>query len=274
MAYRTPFSRWGAGALGGLEPGVRLLLLATGIVFVAQLLFRSATPGLERILGLVPSEVFLRWQLWQPLTYIFLHGGFLHLFFNMFALFMFGSELERTWGTKEFLRYYLVCGVGAGLVHWLVSMSSSVPVIGASGAVFGLLLAFGMLFPDRTILLWGIAPVKAKYFVIGFGLLELFAATSGPQGGVARFAHLGGLVTGFIYLKSETLLWPLRRRFGSLARGVAGRSAAAEAKRRERQQSEIDRILEKIQAEGMGALTDLEKKVLRDAARRGRGEGR
>lgn len=274
MAYRDSDDRRGSWTFGGLEPGVRWLLIATGIVFVVQYLFRNASPGLERILGLVPADVFARWQLWQPLTYIFLHGGVMHLLFNMLALFMFGSALERTWGTREFLRYYLVCGVGAGLVHWLVSMSSPVPVIGASGAVFGLLLAFGLLFPEQIILLWGIAPIKAKYFVLGYGLLELLAATSGPQGGVARFAHLGGLVTGFLYLKSETLLWPVKRRLGRVRRTLAARSESADAERRERRQAEIDRILEKIQSEGMGALTESEKKTLREAARRGRSGGR
>jgi membrane associated rhomboid family serine protease len=274
MAYRDTYDRQGGGGFGGLEPGVRGLLIATGLVFLAQMLFRNASPGLERLLGLVPADVFARGHLWQPITYIFLHGGVLHLLFNMLALFMFGSELERTWGTKEFLRYYLVCGVGAGLVHWLVSMSSPIPVIGASGSVFGLLLAFGLLFPDRIILLWGIAPVKAKYFVLGYGLLELFAATTGPQGGVARFAHLGGLATGFLYLKSETLLWPVKRRFGRFRKGLAARAGAAESERRERRQAEIDRILEKIQAEGMGALTEAEKKTLSDAAKRGRGSER
>jgi membrane associated rhomboid family serine protease len=274
MAYRDSYDRRGSGGMGGIEPGVRALLIATGIVFLVQLLFRSASPGLERILGLVPADLFGRWHVWQPLTYVFLHGGVLHLLFNMLALFMFGSELERSWGTREFLRYYFVCGVGAALVHWLVSMSSPVPVIGASGSIFGLLLAFGLLFPDRIILLWGIAPIKAKYFVLGFGLFELFAATSGPQGGVARFAHLGGLVTGFLYLKSETLLWPVKRRLGRVRKGMTARVEAAEAGRRERRQAEVDRILEKIQVDGMGALTDAERKTLAEAAKRGRGDGR
>ena len=137
---------------------------------------------------------------WQLVSYGFLHGGFGHLFFNMFALYMFGLPIERAWGTRRFLIFYFVCMIGAGLVQLLVAAIAGevYPTIGASGAVFGLLLAFGMMYPNSTImLLIPPVPMKAKYFVVGYGLLTLFFGMTGTMAGVAHFAHLGGMLFGF-----------------------------------------------------------------------------
>ena len=173
-----------------------------------------------------PTSPFFR--IWQPFTYMFMHGGLAHLFFNMFALYMFGRTLEYVWGAKRFLIYYLVAGIGAGVlqecvqyVHYLqmgldsyamvrVSAGAVVPMgeflngwttVGASGAVFGLLLAFGMLHPNATImLLIPPIPMKAKWFVIIYGLLELLFGVSGKMDSVAHFAHLGGMFWGWLLL--------------------------------------------------------------------------
>lgn len=137
---------------------------------------------------------------WQVVTYGFLHGGFGHLFFNMFALFMFGMPIEQVWGTRRFLIFYFVCMIGAALVQLVVAAVAGevYPTIGASGAVFGLLLAYGMLFPNSTIiLLIPPIPMKAKFFVIGYGALTLFFAFTGTAPGVAHIAHLGGMLFGF-----------------------------------------------------------------------------
>ncbi|MBY6203868.1 rhomboid family intramembrane serine protease [Halomonas denitrificans] len=136
---------------------------------------------------------------WQLLSYGFLHGGLGHLFFNMFALYMFGLPIEQAWGTKRFVVYYLVCIVGAGLVQLLTAAVTGgiYPTIGASGGVFGLLLAFGMMYPNQRILLIiPPIPIKAKWFVIGYGLLTLFFGVTGTMAGVAHFAHLGGMLFG------------------------------------------------------------------------------
>jgi membrane associated rhomboid family serine protease len=136
---------------------------------------------------------------WQLVSYGFLHGGLAHLFFNMFALYMFGLPIERAWGTRRFLIFYFVCLVGAGLVQLVVAAVAGqvYPTIGASGAVFGLLLAFGMMYPNSTImLLIPPIPMKAKWFVIGYGLLTLFFGMTGTMSGVAHFAHLGGMLFG------------------------------------------------------------------------------
>lgn len=142
---------------------------------------------------------------WQLLTYGFLHGSFTHLFFNMFALFMFGSEIENLFGAKRYLIYYLVCVVGAALMHLIVVAAAQMPplpTVGASGAVFGLLLAFGMAFPKRMIMmLFPPIPMPAWLFVTLYGLLELYLGITQTQQGVAHFAHLGGMATGFVLIR-------------------------------------------------------------------------
>lgn len=170
---------------------------------------------------------------WQVITHMFMHGGISHLFFNMFALYMFGGQLERLWGGQRFLNYYIICGLGGFFLHefvlgvelynaygsffpvfeqplsvsddrWVMSMDMQFGrVVGASGAVFGILLAFGMLFPDtRLMLLFPPIPIKAKYFVIGYGVLELSLALDNASGdNVAHFAHLGGMLFGYLLLK-------------------------------------------------------------------------
>ena len=140
-----------------------------------------------------------RFQPWQLLSYAFLHGGFNHLFFNMFALWMFGLQVERIWGSKRFIEYYAICVVGAGLVQLLVQYLSGdiYPTIGASGAVFGLLLAYGVMWPNnKLILIFFPVPIKAKWFVLIYGAVELIFGVTGAMPQVAHYAHLGGLVFG------------------------------------------------------------------------------
>ncbi len=150
-------------------------------------------------------------RLWQPVTYMFLHDGFSHLFFNMFALWMFGRTLEWDLGSRRFLLYYMVCGIGAGLIQLLVGYLTHAGgvTVGASGAVFGVLLAFGMLHPnERVMLLIPPIPMKAKWFVIIYGLIELFFGVSGTMSNVAHFAHVGGMLFGLMLL----LYW--KHRYG------------------------------------------------------------
>ena len=194
-------------------PAVQNLLIANCVVFLAMMLLDKMRIYELFALFPVPSPFF---KIWQPVTYMFMHGDFSHLFFNMFALWMFGRGLEQELGTKRFLTYYLVCGIGAGLVQLgvaqidLMRLSEAsilyrsylcTPTAGASGAVFGLLLAFGMLHPNATImLLIPPIPMKAKWFVIIYGLLELLFGVSGKMDSVAHFAHLGGMFWGWLLL--------------------------------------------------------------------------
>jgi membrane associated rhomboid family serine protease len=182
-----------------LPDAIKHLLVINGLVFVAL-----NTPSIGSLVyyygALFPigSGNFMPWQI---LSYSFLHAGFGHIFFNMFALFVFGQSLERLWGTKKFVFYYFVTAAGGAILHMIIS-DPQVPTIGASGAVFGLLTAFGMVFPNRELFLLFIPfPVKAKYFVIGYGTLELINGLSLASSGIAHFAHLGGMVAGFILLK-------------------------------------------------------------------------
>lgn len=194
-------------------PAVQNLLIANCVVFLAMMLLDKMRIYELFALFPVPSPFF---KIWQPVTYMFMHGDFSHLFFNMFALWMFGRGLEQELGTKRFLTYYLVCGIGAGLMQLgvaqidLMRLSEAsilyqsylcTPTVGASGAVFGLLLAFGMLHPNATImLLIPPIPMKAKWFVIIYGLLELLFGVSGKMDSVAHFAHLGGMFWGWLLL--------------------------------------------------------------------------
>jgi len=136
---------------------------------------------------------------------MFLHGGLAHIFFNLFALWLFGQGIENLWGTERFVKFYFICGVGAGLIQLAVSLfvaGQNAPVIGASGAIFGILLAFGMMFPDQYIyLIIPPIPMKAKYFVIIYGAIELFSGVTDTSPGIAHFAHLGGMLFGYIMIK-------------------------------------------------------------------------
>jgi len=190
---------------GPLSPAIKALIGANVIAFVAQLIF----PSLTRSFGLLPSAALGQLHIWQVATYMFLHAGVLHLLFNMLALWMFGTELERIWGTRQFLRFYFITGTGAALLTVFFSLLpleasrelyTSI-VIGASGAVYGLLLAYALYYPDRPIYLYLIFPIPAKYFVIIVGLLAFYSSV-GETGGVASATHLGGLLVGYAYLKS------------------------------------------------------------------------
>ena len=183
--------------------GIRNLIIANFVVFTLQLILRNR---LELIFGLVPTMLF-KGYVYQLITYMFLHGDFFHIIMNMYALWLFGSELEYFWGTKEFYKYYFITGIGAGIIYSLFNYNSCIPVIGASGAVFGILLAYGMLFPERELFIIFPIPIrlKAKVFVLIIGGLELLYLLSGSRG-IAHLAHLGGIFIGFVYLR-----WKRRR---------------------------------------------------------------
>lgn len=191
-------------------------LLAGGGLFLAFMLWPWGEFPIGQVHGELMTVGFLPWQL---LSYGFLHANFAHLFFNMFALLMFGSAIEQTWGQRRFALYYFVCLVGAGLIQLLVASMAveagqrPYPTVGASGAVFGLLLAFGMMFPNRQVmLLIPPIPMKARTLVIAYGALELFLGVTNTQSGVAHFAHLGGMLFGFVLIQYWRGRWPFSRR--------------------------------------------------------------
>ena len=267
----------------GISGGIRQLVIANVVFFVLSL-----TTGMTfwaNWFGLRPDLVFTHFFIWQPLTYMFLHGGLWHLAMNMLMLWMFGSELERLWGTKEFLRYYFITGIGAGifsLVPYLFSLLTGptvmIPIIGASGAVFGVLLAYAMTYPERMVLVFGIVPMKVKYLMLLMGLVTL--TSLGSNSGIAHITHLGGLVVGWLYLKRSgryhdlTMNLPFRewwQKFLGLFKirvipGEKKKSAREQGWRsvndQRNQRSEMDQLLDKITRVGYENLSNAEKKRL------------
>jgi len=227
---------------GPITPAVRALLYANGAVYLASLVF----PAIVDWLGLVPRFVLERRFLWQPVTYMFVHARMpTHILFNMLILWMFGVELERMWRTKFFVRFYFVTGIGAGLISVLISLlpfaatraTYDANIIGASGALYGLLLAFALYYPNRPILMFLFFPVPAKYFVAILGAIAFITSAEGSSG-VAATTHLGGLLVAYIYLqggrggltaeiKYRYLKWKmnrLRRKFDVYSGGRGERS--------------------------------------------------
>jgi membrane associated rhomboid family serine protease len=187
---------------GPLTRGVKWLIIANVAAFAMRFLVQSvAGVPFDAMFGLVPGLITTRFFLWQFATYLFVHAGPFHILFNMLVLWMFGCDLERLWGFKKFLQYYFLTGVGAGVCSYLVGPLSFVPTVGASGAIYGLLLAYGILFSDRTIYLYFLFPIKAKYFVMIMGALEFYAAVAASGSGISHTAHLGGMMIGYIYLR-------------------------------------------------------------------------
>ena len=193
---------------------VKILIIINVVIFLWQSL-ASLVGSFEviQIFGLTPYLVLRRLFLWQLGTYLFLHGDLWHIFFNMFALWMFGSELERYWGPKAFLKFYFVTGVGAGVLSVLADPSGMSPTIGASGAVYGILMAYGMMFPERQVYLYFLFPVKVKYFVGVLGLIAFFSSLNAPGSTIAHVAHLGGMIFAFLYLKGWLSLGGIRQSY-------------------------------------------------------------
>lgn len=273
-------------AIYGWSPMVKALIIINSVVFVLKFVLEPVLDvSINHILGLVPALVTHRFFLWQLFTYMFLHGGFFHLLFNMFVLWMFGSEIEGMWGSRRFIQYYLVTGIGAGILTLLTSWNSPVPTIGASGAIYGILVAFAILFPNRLIYLYFLFPVKAKHLIIVFALIELWASQHYTESGIANFAHLGGMLVGYLYIRwqgdvqtfTEWVKGRFRRErmkirvFGKKEKGWDGSGHGGGHDPREDEY--IDQVLDKISREGIDSLTEEEKEILDRASRRYRRQG-
>ena len=297
--------------MNNIPPMTKNLLIVNFLAFVATWVLELRGIDLTALLGLhfFMAEDF---HLYQLVTYQFLHGGFTHIFFNMFALWMFGAVIERVWGPKKFLFYYISCGIGAGLVQEVAQYANYMveglsayqyvhvggrqilmsdylnlwTTIGASGAVYAILLAFGMIFPNERLFIIPFPfPIKAKWLVVGYIAIELFSALSGPGDGVAHTAHLGGMLFGFIMIRywqkhpgtgnfgrsrGQEFFDNMKQRFDERQRN-ANRHKTEEPKQpdepkkpKRHNQEEIDAILDKIRKSGYDSLTKEEKKKLFD----------
>ncbi len=293
--YRPSFF----GGFSFFPPVLKALLITNVAVwFVLDFFLGPFTLRGVPIFGIL-AEYLALWPLgpnfypWQLLTYMFMHGGFWHVFFNMLWLWMFGMELEHVWGSKKFLVYYLTCGLGAGVANLVVTtlLGQAAPTVGASGAIMGVLIAFGMLFPDRPIYLYVLLPIRAKYFVALVMGFDLFYGVTGTTDGVAHFAHLGGAAVGFLFILSDRNLIPVRRWFSwmrprrrdepTVLQWKYTGADVQDAKYRDipsgngKKDSEgdvdqevIDAILDKISKGGYQSLTEEEKRILNEASKK------
>ncbi|MBI4063375.1 MAG: rhomboid family intramembrane serine protease [Elusimicrobia bacterium] len=241
-------------------PRVILVLLAA---FTACFGVQQVAPMMVPMFGLTPFLVLKRWWLWQPATYIFLHGNFIHLLFNGLSLYWFGATLAYSWGTARFLFYFFLCGIGAGFLVVATQPLGTIPTIGASGAIYGLLYAWAKENPEAIVYMYGLFPMRAKHLVILLGVIEfMLSYTPSP---IARFAHLGGLLMGWLYFRFA--IFDLRLTIG----GLLSSRPREEPDPEEVTEREIDRILEKISAHGMDSLTPWEKKILDEASHQQKG---
>ena len=235
---------------------IKILVSVNFGIFLLQTV--AKTEGLFfPLFGLVPKMVWSEFMIWQPFTYLFFHGGIWHVLINMFVLWMFGSELERIWGKGHFLKFYFVTGVGAGLVTMIFGLNSMTPIVGASGAVYGVLLAYGLTYPNRTVYLYGIIPIKSLWFVIGIGIIA-FMSSFDNVSQISHLTHLSGMMIGYLMLKRPV-------RFNDLWFTIRKRTLEYKIKHEEKKVSqhqaierEIDRILDKINREGFDSLTEEE----------------
>ena len=274
--YQDTTRSFGFGV--SITPMVKRLIIANVVVFAVTLV--AGPRFMYDWFAFQPTRIFVR--PWGAFTYMFLHGGGWHLIMNMLFLFFFGPPLEARWGSREFLRFFVICGLGGVALSYVFLPAS---VVGASAAVYGVMLAFAMNWPESPIYVFGIFPVKAKWLVAFLFVLSLLNAVEGSGDGVAHFAHLGGLVTGFLYLKSD---WRLsqkirdmknsrRRRRMAIVPGGEGESqqdASGGRSRPDRQDAAlydaVDQVLDKISAQGMGALTPEELELLDEVSRKHR----
>ncbi len=266
------------------------LLIINILAFLATYILANKGTELNLIFGLFYFQE-PQFHIYQFFTYMFMHGGWAHLFFNMFALWMFGCVMEQVWGPKKFLFYYIVCGLGAGLVQELAQYFLEANygyTVGASGAIYGILLAFGMTFPEERIFIFPLpVPIKAKWFVMFYVVLELVMAQTSSTDGVAHFAHLGGMLFGFLLIRywernpnSRFGRSQGRQFFKRMRSNLGGRRQQDDdvahktdwdynADKKETEER-IDAILDKIRKNGYASLTEAEKRFLFESSQKNR----
>jgi len=235
-----------------------MLVIACGAGYLLRVVFGYRA---DLVLGLIPARVTHDFWVWQIVTYMFMHGGLLHLLFNTLMLWMFGRLIESAWGSVKFAKYFFITGIGAAVFNLIFTPGSAEPIIGASGAIYGLLAAFAVIYPEATVYIYFLFPVTARQMAFIFCLLAFIASVSGGNSGVANLAHLGGMLTGYIYLKwypslMSRLEQTQRRADTSRESDISG------------MENEVNRILDKISDKGISSLTEEEKAVMRKYSHR------
>ena len=250
---------------------IRTIVLVNVAVYILQSL-SGKEDVFFRLFGLVPSSFLSELMIWQPFTYMFFHApfyssvGISHILLNMIGLWVFGRELEQAWGKNNFLKYYFVTGIGSGLVTFLFQINSDSPVIGASGAVYGVLLAYGLSYPNRMLYIWGIIPVKSLWLVIIMGTIAFFGLL-GNADGISHVTHISGMIIGYFMLNKK---W----RWRELLFKIRKKTIEFQVQRHEEKvaknimlKKDIDLILDKIQKEGFSSLTLKEKNKLYESSK-------
>jgi len=246
--------------------GIKLLISINFLIFLLQTISNQ-----ERILfqlfGIVPTNIFFNFMIWQPFTYLFFHGGIWHVLINMFVLWMFGSELEKIWGKKNFLKYYFFTGIGSGIITVIFSLNSSIPVVGASGAVYGILLAYGLIFPERRVYLYFLIPIKVKYFIFLIGFIAFFSSF-GSNDGISHLTHLSGMIIGLIYLKSNFQFNNIKKIIFNYHFRFKNNLNKNKNQHEDDLRFEVDSILDKINKTGYDNLSEKEKIFLYEASKK------
>ena len=252
---------------GAVSPFIKLMLISNLAIFMIQSL---ANYPLSDFLGLTPARFFAEFPnlLFQPFTYMFLHADFWHIFFNMFALWMFGTEIEFTWGKKAFAKFYILAGLSGAVLTLIFQSELPYPVIGASGAIYGVLIAYWLLFPHRYLYIYFLFPVKVKWAIPGFMILGFMAG----GGNIAHFAHLGGAIFGLIFVKAD---WRIAR-FGNMLKKIRLKKQEAKFEKNrfkaEDTMKRVDEILDKISEVGIDNISREDRKFLEDTSSHMSGE--
>ena len=270
MKYRNynVYGRGGGLGIGPrmITPFIKLMLITNTVVFIIQYFY----PPLTEAGGLNPARFFSEFPnlIYQPFTYMFLHGGIGHIFFNMFVLWMFGTEVEATWGTRTFGKFYLISGVAGGIACLAAQSSANVLIIGASGAIYGVLVAYWLMFPERLVYLYFLFPIKVKWFVPGLMVLGIIVPFFSATSHTAYMAHLGGALYGLAYMKFDWRIFAWSKKIKSLK--YKRQTAKLE---KNRQQAEdimkrVDAILDKINEVGIENISKADRKLLEEASSR------
>ena len=244
---------------------IKILVSVNFGIFVLQTI-SNAEALFFPLFGLVPKMVWSELMIWQPITYLFFHGGIWHVLINMFVLWMFGSELERIWGKHRFLKFYFMTGIGSGLITMFFSLKSMTTIVGASGAVYGVLLAYGLTYPNRQIYLYGIIPIKSIWFVIGIGFIA-FMSSFNNLSQVSHITHLSGMLIGYLMLKRpfhwRTFWFSIRKK--TLEYQVHQKEK--KLSHIQKIEHDVDIILDKINREGFDKLSKDEQDQLYEGSR-------
>ncbi|MBN1165291.1 MAG: rhomboid family intramembrane serine protease [Candidatus Krumholzibacteriota bacterium] len=244
---------------------VMKIVIANVIVYFLQILL--ARNGFNQIFALYPRLVITRGYIWQLVTYMFLHGGLFHLAFNMLIIWMFGSALEQVWGERRFLQFYIICGIGGAVFSFIFSFNNA--VIGASGAGYGILLAYAVLFPYNQIYVWGIIPMRARTLVMILAAVEFFNGITQTDG-IAHFAHLGGMAAGLLYMKTDHRGGRIWSRLGELFKKIPVSikfESSGDKEDLKYDSNKVDSILDKISEKGYENLSETEKRILEKYSR-------